>query len=208
MVPIPKYWGSYKSDLLSSVKCTQILSWYQSRVTHNEDFQVCTDSIASASLFISQAAPGWGVRGKLSTKKHLQGCLWVELRFWIWQNSYSMKTCTPHHHSPTRNSSGRTISDILKHLQIFRDGAMKRKNAHKVNHHHLNALCLTGGCLSEISVTHVFFPETFVYRTFSLLLSQITLRTEGGARRAEIPRVISGPFSCIGREKKCRLFQR
>lgn len=132
----------------------------------------------------------------------------MELRFWIWQNSYSMKTCIPHHHSPTRNSSGRTINDILKHLQIFRDGAMKRKNAHKVNHHHLNTLCLTGGRLSEISVAHVFFPETFVYRTFSLLLSQITLRTEGGARKAEILRVISDPFSCIEREKKCRLFQR
>lgn len=98
----------------------------------------------------------------------------MKFRLRIWQNSHNMKTCTPLH-SPTRDSSCRTTSDILKHFLIFRYGALNRKDTHKVNHHHLNALCLTERCLSKTTVAHVFFPESFVYKTFSSLLFQITL---------------------------------
>ena len=154
---------------------------------------------------MAQAAVGRGWWGSC-LQKHLQGCLWVKLRLRIWQNSSSVKTCTPLHHSPTRNSPSRTTSDILKHLQIFRDGAMSRKDDHTLNHHHLDALDLRERCLRKTTVAHVWLPETSACKTFPGLLFQITLRTEDRIRRAEDPRVISSFLDRKGR--KCRLFQR
>lgn len=105
-----------------------------------------------------------------------------------------MKTRTSLHHSPTRNSPCRTTSDILKHFQIFRDVAMNGRNVHKVHHHHLNVLYLTERCFSNINEVHVFFPKSFVYKIFSLLLFQIILRIKDGFRKLKYQSYLGSIF--------------
>lgn len=142
-----------------------ILSWHQSRVTRNEDFQVWAGSIALIHFYLPGSTGAGGVcEGGAVYKRHLQGCL--KLR--IWQNLYSMKTCTPLHHSPSRNSSGRTASDILKHLQIFRDGTM---DVHKLSHHRLKAPYSIEGWFSKTTMAHVFFPNTSACNIFIIAFS-------------------------------------
>ena len=110
-------------------------------------------------------SPGAGEEaseGAAVYKRPLQGRLWEKPTLRIWQNLGRVKR-TPLHHSPTRNSSGRATSDILKHLQILRDGAM---DLHRLSHRHLNAPYLTEGWFSKTTMAHVFFPDTFGYDIF------------------------------------------
>ena len=46
------------------------------------------------------------------------------------------------------------------------------------------------GCLRKTALAHMLFPETCVSRTLAELPFQITLRTEDGSRRAEVPRIV------------------
>lgn len=47
----------------------------------------------------------------------------------------------------------------------------------------------------------MLFPETSVSRTFVQLPFQITLRTEDGIGKAEVPRIVLYLVSWIGREE-------
>lgn len=184
-----------------------VLSWHQSKVTRNEDFHFWADSIAL--LHCLSPKQHWGGRWsrELSTtyisKDAFEGSL----------DSGFGRTPTVWKHVPhctTLPQETLQAEQPVTSWNIYRSSGMEPwtwKDAHKLNHHHLNALYLTEGCLSETTVAHVFFPETFVYGTFSLLLFQITVRIEGGVRRAEIPRVTLYSFSWIGKERHADFFK-
>lgn len=153
-----------------------------------------------AWLFTAQAVLGQG-EGELSTKGISKDAF-----EWSWDSgsgrAHKVWKHVPHSTTlPQGTLQAEPTSDILKHLQIFGDGSVDRKDIHTLNHHYLNALCLTEWCVRETTVAHILFPETSVSRTLPLLLFQITLRTEDGIRRAKIPRVILYPVSWIGREE-------
>lgn len=102
----------------------------------------------SASSFISRAAPGRKVGGGAVYQRHLQRCLWVTLRLRTWQNSPGMKTWStaPLSH---KNLFRQNDRDILKHLQIFRDGATDREDIHKLSHRSLKPPHLTEDVLGK-----------------------------------------------------------